>query len=241
MLVSKDIFKEYSKNAGNFGISLTVNDGEVYGIMGPNGAGKSTFIRQILGFIKPDKGEILVHGLAPYKNSEKIMDFCGYIPGEIALYDGLSGLEYLKIAAKLKSNIEWEFVEKLIDFFGLDVKRKIKKMSSGMKQKVAIIAAVVHKPKFLVLDEPTRGLDGAATEQFKDLILKFKNEFQTTIIFCSHIFDEILKTCDRVGFISEGVLAREFEINDSSTDEIQKEFIRVFKTKAVGELFDENI
>ncbi|AUB31808.1 ATP-binding cassette domain-containing protein [Spiroplasma floricola] len=127
MLIVKNVTKTYSKNTGNFDISLNVKENEVYGIMGPNGAGKSTLIRQILGFVKPDSGEITVKDFDSFKKTKEIMFFSGYIAGEIALYDGLTGIQYLKIVAKLKRNVDWNFVEKLLNFFELDAKKKNKK------------------------------------------------------------------------------------------------------------------
>lgn len=237
MLKVENVYKTYKNNSGNFNISLEVPKGQVYGLMGPNGAGKSTLLKQILGFVKSDSGTIRLDGKVPFVDGQKIMEFSGYIPGEVTLYDGLTGVEYLKIIANLKENVDWGFVERLFDFFGLDASKKIKKMSSGMKQKVAIIAAVMHKPKFLVLDEPTRGLDAAASEQFKDLIFRFKKQFKTTIIFCSHIFDEIASTCDRVGFISNGVLTNEYNVGETSMQEISQKFVELFKNNNVKGLF----
>lgn len=110
-------------------------------------------------------------------------------------------------------------------------------MSSGMKQKVAIIAAVMHKPRLLILDEPTRGLDAATTALFKDLIMILKIDYKTTILFCSHIFDEIAKICDRVGFIEKGMLIKEYVIDESNVQTIETEFLRLFKTKNAKSLF----
>ncbi|AGR42128.1 ABC transporter ATP-binding protein [Spiroplasma diminutum] len=236
MLIVKNISKIYKNNAGNFNISLEIKENEIYGIMGPNGAGKSTFIKQVLGFIKPDTGEILIDGKDPFKNNKEVMLFSGYIPGEIALYSGLTGIQYLKIINKLKDKDNWEYIEKLLLFFQLDANKKINKMSSGMKQKLAIIASIMHKPRFLVLDEPTRGLDAAISSQFYELILKFKSEYNATIIICSHIFDEISKMCNRVGFIKNGKLIKEYNVNETSMKEINKEFIELFKTQSVEDL-----
>lgn len=117
MLKINMLTKDYGKGAGNFDISLKIKSGEVFGIMGPNGAGKSTLIRQILGFVKPDSGTVIVDGIDPFVGSKNIMLICGYIPGELSLYDSLLGITYLKIVAKLKGNIDWNFVEKLVEFF----------------------------------------------------------------------------------------------------------------------------
>ncbi|QEH61772.1 ABC transporter ATP-binding protein [Spiroplasma chinense] len=238
MIKIENITKDFGNDAGNFGISLSIKEGEIYGIMGANGSGKSTLLRQILGFLKPDSGEIYVNNKDPFNNSQILMSYIGYIPGELSLFNTITGISYLKICANLKGNVDWSFVEKLINFFKLDVNKKIKKMSSGMKQKLAIISALMHKPKILVLDEPTRGLDISATEQFKEIILIFKNEFKSTIIFCSHVFDEINDTCDKVIFINQGRFVKEFLIDENSNFKvIKEEFLLMNKIQEAKELF----
>lgn len=151
MITITNLTKEYGNDKGNFNINLVVNDNEVYGIIGPNGSGKTTLIRQIMEFISSDSGEIQVNGLNPRHDTKKIMNETGYLPGEITLYNNLTGRQYLQIAASLRGNVEKEWLEKLIKHFDVDVKIKIKKMSKGMKQKLAIIAAVMSKPKFCFL------------------------------------------------------------------------------------------
>lgn len=221
MIIVKNITKDFGDEKGNFDINLTINDNEVYGIIGPNGAGKTTLIRQILGFIKPDEGQISINNLDPIKDVVKLMKVTGYLPGELALYNGLTGKQYLNLVADLKKGINKEFFNKLIKHFDIDIKMKIKKMSKGMKQ---IIAAVMHKPKLLVLDEPTSGLDPVMQSQFEKLLLILKQRSNTTIIMCSHIFSEIVKLCDRVGFIKDGKLIQEFNTNQVSAYELESQF-----------------
>ncbi|WP_342273795.1 ABC transporter ATP-binding protein [Spiroplasma endosymbiont of Phycita roborella] len=161
----KNLTKEYSPNIGCFDINFSINKGEVYGFIGPNGAGKTTVIRQMIGFIKSDTGFAKILDYDCWKESAKIMESLGYLAGEVTLPDYMSGISYLKTVATIRKNISWAYVEKLINYFELDAKRKIKKMSKGMKQKVAIISAFMHKPKVLVLDEPTSGLDPLMQER----------------------------------------------------------------------------
>ncbi|QHX37033.1 ABC transporter ATP-binding protein [Spiroplasma sp. BIUS-1] len=237
MLFLNNVSKIYNSDSGNVDITLRIDEGQVYGIVGPNGAGKTTLIRQILGFIKPDVGEVILFGKNPFLNQKEIMKTSGYISGEISLYESLTGIQYLMMISKLKGNVDWDFIEKLVDFFSLDINKKIKKMSKGMKQKVAIISAVMHKPKLLVLDEPTSGLDIAASEQFKELLFRLKNDFRTTIIICSHIFDEIAKVCDKVGFLKDGRLIKEYDLKVAKIKEIEEELIQILKNKNVEDLF----
>lgn len=233
MIILENVTKSYSEKSGNFNIDLKINTGQVLGILGANGAGKTTLIREILGFIRPDSGLIELFGLKPIENNTEIMSFTGYVAGEIALYEQLTGLGYLKMIYKLKPNTDWEFVEKLIEHFELEVKTKIKKMSKGMKQKVAIIAAVMNKPKFLVLDEPTSGLDPVMQDKFNQLINKLKKEHNTTVIICSHIFEEIAKLCDEICFIKEGKIVSQQKVQDNGFENIEKEFRKIYERESV--------
>ncbi|WP_339040846.1 ABC transporter ATP-binding protein [Spiroplasma endosymbiont of Apeira syringaria] len=209
----KNLTKEYSPNIGCFDINLSINKGEVYGFIGPNGAGKTTVIRQMIGFIKSDTGFAKILDYDCWKESAKIMESLGYLAGEVTLPDYMSGISYLKTVATIRKNISWAYVEKLINYFELDAKRKIKKMSKGMKQKVAIISAFMHKPKVLVLDEPTSGLDPLMQERFNTLIRNSKNE-GATIFMSSHIFGEIENICDKVAIIKKGKIISEISIKE---------------------------
>ncbi|AHI53751.1 ABC transporter ATP-binding protein [Spiroplasma sabaudiense Ar-1343] len=228
MLEIKNLSKNYGDKVGNFDINMLIEDGEVYGIIGPNGAGKTTLIRQILGSIKSSSGSIIINGIDPQKDSKAIMEFTGYVAGEISLYENMTGIQFLKLIASLKKGSQWDFVEKLINHFDLDASRKIKKMSKGMKQKIALIAATMNKPKFLVLDEPTSGLDPIMQEQFNQLILKLRKDSNTTIIICSHIFEEVAKLCSKVGFIKDGKLIEEFKIENNDIEIINERFKKLY-------------
>ncbi|ATZ16791.1 ABC transporter ATP-binding protein [Williamsoniiplasma luminosum] len=233
MIKITNLTKDYGPHIGNFCINLSIQEGKTYGIVGPNGAGKTTLIRQLLGFIKPTSGDIHISGIEPWKKREEIMQFTGYIAGEISLYDNLTGLDYLKLVSKLKKETEWSFVETLLKHFELDASRKIKKMSKGMKQKIAIIAAVMNKPRFLVLDEPTSGLDPVMQDRFNELINKLRKENHTTIIICSHIFEEVIKLSDYIGFIKAGELIEEYEVIDKDVDKLHEKFKTIFATESV--------
>ena len=209
----KNVTKEYSPNIGCFNINLRIAKGEVYGFIGPNGAGKTTVIRQIVGFIKADSGVATVLNYDVWKQSAKIMESLGYLAGEVTLPDYMTGISYLKTIVAIRKNVAWSYVEKLINYFELDAKRKIKKMSKGMKQKVAIIAAFMHKPQVLVLDEPTSGLDPLMQEKFNTLVNNAKKT-GTTIFMSSHIFGEIENVCDKVAVIKKGRIISEVAIKE---------------------------
>ena len=203
--------KNYKNGHGIFDINIKVRKGEVFGYLGPNGAGKSTTIRHILGFIKPQKGKTTIDGLDAWKDSEKINARLGYIPGEIAMPEFMSGTEFIRYIFNLRKLTDWDVVEDMIKFWEFDPNVKIKKMSKGMKQKVGLIVAFMHNPDFLLLDEPTSGLDPLMQEKFVKLIQKSRDEGKT-IIMSSHIFQEIEKTCDRVAVIKNGRIVSQIDM-----------------------------
>ena len=195
--------KDYGKGRGLFDISLEVKRGTTLGYCGTNGAGKTTTLRHIMGFLKPDSGTVRVYGLDPYKNSEVIMKKIGYLPGEIAFPPVENGSQFLKIQAELTNNTDMSKAERIINMMQLDPTANLKRMSKGMKQKTAIVAAFMNSPELIILDEPTTGLDPLMREAFVSLIKEEKAR-GATIIMSNHMFDELEETCDQVAFIREG-------------------------------------
>lgn len=200
-----NITKDYGNNKGVFDLSFCVNKGEVFGFLGPNGAGKTTTIRQLMGFLNSDKGKCTILGKKCRTDVEEIHKELGYLPGEIAFFDEMSGMEYLKFIAELYGMKDFSRMNELIEMFELDPSGRIKKMSKGMKQKIGIVAAFMHNPDVLILDEPTSGLDPLMQSKFVDLVSAEKAKGKT-ILMSSHSFDEVEKTCDRVGIIKDGRL-----------------------------------
>ena len=198
-----NITKDYGNNKGVFDVTFNVNEGEVLGFLGPNGAGKTTTIRQLMGFIKPDRGTVKISRLDCFKEAEKVQKSLGYLPGEIAFMDDMTGNEFIKFIAEMKGMKDFSYAEELKKFFELDASGKIKKMSKGMKQKIGIICAFMQNPDILILDEPTSGLDPLMQNKFVELILEAKKNGKT-ILMSSHIFEEVEHTCDRVAIIKEG-------------------------------------
>lgn len=199
----KNLTKDYGNNKGIFNVNLSVKRGEVFGFLGPNGAGKTTTIRNLMGFIHPDKGGCSINGIDCSKESYKIQDNLGYLPGEIAFMDDMTGIEFIRFIADMKGLKDFSRANELIKDFELDTKGKIKKMSKGMKQKIGIVCAFMSNPDILILDEPTSGLDPLMQNKFVDLILSEKEKGKT-IFMSSHIFDEVEKTCDRTAIIKDG-------------------------------------
>lgn len=201
----KGVTKDYGDNKGIFDICLSVKQGQVFGFLGPNGAGKSTTIRNLLGFIRPDKGYCNIFGLDCYEKASQIQTRLGYLAGEISFMEGLTGKQMLDFVADMKGLKDKSRMYELIERFELNTDGKIKKMSKGMKQKIAIICAFMANPDVIILDEPTSGLDPLMQSKFIDLILEEKKKGKT-IFISSHIFDEIERTCDKAAIIRNGLI-----------------------------------
>lgn len=200
-----NITKDYGNQKGVFDLSFEVHEGEVMGFLGPNGAGKTTTIRQLLGFTKPDKGSVTILDNDCFNQAAKIQKVLGYLPGEIAFMDSMSGKEFIRFIADMKGMKDMKRANELMERFELDPSGRIKKMSKGMKQKIGIVCAFMQDPKILILDEPTSGLDPLMQNRFVELILEEKKRGKT-ILMSSHIFEEVERTCDRAAIIRQGRL-----------------------------------
>jgi ABC-2 type transport system ATP-binding protein len=205
MIEVRNLTKVYNTGKGIFNIDFQVHEGEVFGFLGPNGAGKTTTIRQLLGFTNADSGECLINGMESRQNAHLIEKNLGYLPGEIAFFDKMSGTDFLDFIASLRGIKNPSRKQELIERYELEADRKISKMSKGMKQKVALVAAFMHDPQILILDEPTSGLDPLMQKRFIDMILEEKKRGKT-IFMSSHLFEEVERTSDRVAIIKEGKL-----------------------------------
>ena len=201
----KHLTKDYGHGRGIFDISFDVYKGSVFGYCGTNGSGKTTTLRHIMGFIKPDKGTVTVKGLDAWKDADDIKHFVGYLPGEIAFPPVENGSEFLKIQAETIGLKDMSKAESIINGLQLDPTANLRRMSKGMKQKTAIVAAFMHSPEIIILDEPTTGLDPLMRDVFVNLIKQEKAR-GATIIMSNHMFDELEETCDYVGFIKDGHL-----------------------------------
>ena len=203
VIETNNLTKNYGNGKGIFDVSISVEKGEVFGFLGPNGAGKTTTIRNLLGFITPDQGNCSILNMDCFRESARIQQRLGYLPGEIAFLDDLDGRHLLHFISQMKGVENKNRIEELMEFFELDPRGKVKKMSKGMKQKIGIVAAFMADPEVIILDEPTSGLDPLMQNRFIELILKEKKRGKT-ILMSSHIFEEIEKTCDRTAIIREG-------------------------------------
>lgn len=227
--------KDYGQGKGIFDVTLSIKKGEVYGYLGPNGAGKSTTMRHLMGFSKPQTGTVCIEGMDCWTEQKNIQKHIGYLPGEISLPDDMTGLAYLKLLAKMRKMKDFSYAEKLSAFFEIDTNTGMKRMSKGMKQKISIISAFMHNPDILLLDEPTSGLDPLMQNRFIELVEQEKRNGKT-IILSSHIFDEVEKTCDRIGMIRNGKLIQEVTV-----DELRHSQFKTYKIEFSDKLSFEKI
>ncbi|MBR6088755.1 MAG: ABC transporter ATP-binding protein [Anaerolineaceae bacterium] len=224
----ENLTKDYGSGRGVFDVSFHVGEGEVFGFLGPNGAGKSTTIRHLMGFSKPDSGETRIYGMESFSSYDKILRRVGYIPGEIALPAGLTGWEFLHMMQHMHCMKDDQKLNELIDLFELDPSGETKRMSLGVKRKLAVVSAFMSDPDVLILDEPTSGLDPVMQEVFIEYIRNEKKRGKT-ILLSSHIFSEVDATCDRIAIIKDGRIVSDF-IADDLRHATQKAYRLTFDT-----------
>ncbi len=209
----KSLTKDYGFGRGVFNVTFHVDQGAVFGFLGPNGAGKSTTIRHLMGFSKPDSGSTQIFGKDSFNHYHEFLNRVGYIPGEIALPAGLTGWEFLRMMQDLQQCHNEECMKRLIDLFELDPSGDTKRMSLGVKRKLAVVTAFMNDPDVLILDEPTSGLDPVMQEVFIDYVRNEKKRGKT-ILLSSHIFSEVDATCDRIAIIKDGKIVSDFVADD---------------------------
>lgn len=234
MIRVSHLTKLYRNGRGVRALTFSVVEGEVFGYLGPNGAGKTTTIRNLMGFLHPDSGTCSINGLDCWVESETIRRTLGYIPGELAFFNRMSGAEFIDLLSDMRRARHSKRAAGLLELFQLDPAERIREMSKGTKQKLAIVAACMHDPPIMVFDEPSSGLDPLMQDVFVEFILGEKKRGKT-IFISSHNFDEISRTCDRAGILREGILAdvqdvhalhekqrRNFLVTLGSEDDVKK-------------------
>ena len=227
--------KSYGSLTAVARLSIEINSGEVFGFLGPNGAGKSTTIRTMMNFIAPSTGEIKIFGLDSVQDRVKLKEHVGYLAGDIALYDSMTGRQLLNYLANLRKDTDWTYVEDLIGRLDAPMDRSISTLSKGNKQKIGLLQAFMHKPDLLILDEPTSGLDPLMKQVFYDMVLEMKDAGKAAFI-SSHDLTEVQKICDRAGFIRNGKLIAIENLHDENAMSYKKYQVRFAKTPAIEEL-----
>lgn len=231
ILQTERLTKDYGSGRGVFDVSISVDEGEVFGFLGPNGAGKSTTIRHLMGFSKPDSGSTKIFGRETFRDYHRILRQVGYIPGEIALPAGLTGWEFLHMMQDMQGIRNQQRLEEMLALFELEdgvLRGETRRMSLGVKRKLAVVSAFMSDPAVLILDEPTSGLDPVMQETFVQFIHEEKARGKT-ILLSSHIFSEIDSTCDRIAIIKDGKIVSEF-VADDLKHASRKYYTAVFET-----------
>lgn len=205
VLEVKDVYKKLGRREIIKGISFSVKEGEIFGFLGPNGAGKTTTIRMLVGLIAANKGSISIVGHDIKKERVKALSNVGAVVENPELYTYLSGRQNLMQIAAIRK-ISKEYVDEIIELVELKdrINDKVKKYSLGMKQRLGLAAALIARPKLLILDEPTNGLDPTGIMDFRDIVKKAARETKTAVFISSHILSEIQQLCDTVAFINDG-------------------------------------
>lgn len=222
--------KNYGHGRGVFDVSIQVDKGECYGFLGPNGAGKTTTIRHLMGFSKPEKGSTAISGMDSWKNSATLKNTVGYLPGEVTLPAGLSGTGFLRMMGQMRHVENDSYLKMLLEKFDLDPNVSIKRMSLGVKRKLAVVTAFMQDPDILILDEPTSGLDPVMQETFIEFV-KEEKERGKTIFLSSHIFHEVDATCDRIAIIRDGKIVSEFK-----SEELKQKHDRIYRVTFADEI-----
>ena len=211
VILTEGLTKFYGKHRGLVDLDLKVQAGEVFGFLGPNGSGKTTTMRLLLDFIRPTQGRAEVFGMDARAESMEIHRRVGYLPGDLATYDNLTGWELLAYFANIQRGVDWSYTEALAERLELDLSRSIRTLSTGNRQKVGLVQAFMHQPGLLILDEPTSGLDPLVQQEFYRIVQEAKANGQT-VFLSSHILAEVERIADRVGIIREGRLVLEEEV-----------------------------
>ena len=211
-----NLSKSFGKRKILDNINLTIYEGDIIGLIGPNGAGKTTLIKTILRLYYYDKGSVKICGYDTKKQLEQTLSKVGSIIEKPDMYDQLTGRKNLKITELLNNIHDQKYVEEMIEFVGLKtrINDKVKKYSLGMKQRLAIANALIKKPKLLILDEPTNGLDPKGIRKLRQMLKTISQEQNMSILISSHILSEVENICDRVVIIDQGRLVKEFGIEE---------------------------
>ena len=214
ILTLDNVSKHFGKVKAADNVSIDINEGEIFGFIGPNGAGKSTTIRMIIGALNATSGDIYFKG-ENIRKHKKYIEALSYVPGDVNLWDNLTGMEVINFFMKLRGFKDKEFRDDLINKFRLDSGKKCKTYSKGNRQKVALITAFLSEADLLIFDEPTTGLDPLMERVFHEEILNAKKQGKS-VLLSSHILSEVEKLADRIAIIRDGKIIETGRLSDLS-------------------------
>jgi ABC-2 type transport system ATP-binding protein len=208
-LHTEGLTKHYGHVKALVDLDLDVRPGEVFGFLGPNGAGKTTMIRTVMDEIRPTSGRASILGLDCHEKSVEIRRHIGYLPSDLSLYPNLTGRDTLTYFANLRGGVDWAYVDELGERLGADLSKKVGDLSSGNRQKVGVIQAFMNRPRLLIMDEPSNGLDPLVQREFQAMMREVVAE-GASVFLSSHTLSEVQRVADRVGIIRHGhLIARE--------------------------------
>jgi len=219
---TEGLTKYYGAVVGIENLSLEVAPGEVFGFLGANGAGKTTTIRLLMDLLRPSSGRASVFGVDCHRDSLAARRRVGYLPGDLPIYPDLTAHGYLTYLSQLDGRpVAPAYLRELLDRFDVsdvDLRRRLRDQSHGMKQKIGIIQALMVRPPLVVLDEPTAGLDPMMVQAFRETVAELKRRGETTVFLSSHVLAEVESSCDRIGLVRGGQLVTTATVADIARD-----------------------
>ncbi|WP_048078604.1 ABC transporter ATP-binding protein [Desulfurococcus mucosus] len=238
----RNLTKLYGRGSiGVRDLSFNVRSGEIYGLIGPNGSGKTTTLRIVATLIKPSSGEVLVYGVNAVKEPLKARQLINYLPEEAGAYRDLTGLDFIRfmLSLRFKGKALEETVEEAVGIadLGNSLRKPVRTYSKGMKRILALSVVLASKPKLMILDEPTTGLDVERSIYVRDLVKKYNRELGLTVLLSSHNMLEVERLCDRVGMLYKGRLIAEGPVDELKRQVAGRDLEDVFmKLKTVAEV-----
>lgn len=206
ILELENVSKRFKNGRGVENVTFSVNQGEIFGLLGPNGAGKTTLMKCIVALCYPDSGSIIINGYNVKEQFEKALQSVGTLISGVEAFDYLTAYENLILVARLYPEVERTRIDEVLNWVGMEPHKdeKLKSFSTGMRQRFYLAAALLSKPSFVILDEPTNGLDIEAKVDFQELINRLAKEEGVTFVLSTHLIDEVERLCDRVAILAKG-------------------------------------
>lgn len=239
MIEVKGLVKKFGSKVAVNGISFTVHDGEIYGLLGPNGSGKSTTMKILSGILRPTAGRVIVEGLNVAKDPIKVKEIVGYVPETPVLYESLTPSELFNFVGSIRG-IPKDKLEDRVNYFvkAFEIEEYLEQfigtLSFGTQQKVSLITALLHDPKVLIMDESMNGLDPKSARILRELLLEFKREGKS-IVFSTHVLPLAEMICDRVGVIYQGNIIAEGTVEELKSkaheENLEDVFLKLTESK----------
>jgi ABC-2 type transport system ATP-binding protein len=206
LLRTEHLTKDYGRSRALDDLNLTIERGEVFGLLGPNGSGKTTALRLLLGFLRPTAGHAWIDGHECWRDSLAVRRLVAYLPGELRLYENMTGRQLIRFLSRMRGQTVRADLDALAQRFDIDLDRPLTQLSSGMKRKVALLQVLVPRAPLVIMDEPTNALDPTMRDELLEQVREARKRGQT-VLFSSHVLSEVEYVCDRVAILQHGRLA----------------------------------